>query len=711
MNDSLRLRIVVAVAVLVTVIALAVTGAAYQRASQLQALRLETNRALQEVFRLSNDTFRLLYSADELEPAFHRWQGQFESALTSLDDLAFHPGLQRLDESAQQQVRQTRSLLTVTTNGFAGGGDQLDRLLGSAALDTVDASNLADTIAALQETTADGDESRLVFGIQQAFFQIEATNDGIEFFITSALDALAEDLAAATDRAIRVTVLTGFGLALVLLAAVLGAMIVTLRVLARSNRELERRVAERTRSIQQLLDASGEGFFSFGTDLTINPEVSRECEVIFGRPIAGLNVAEVLFREAQQRQDFADAMQLVFSGTADADVVFDVVDTTLQVNSRTVEVGFRVIDRETVLCVLRDVTSQRELEARVADQQAKREMLLRVVTARSHFLSLVQDAEAVFTRLESHSAHGEFRAGDEEFPPLLRSVHTYKSNAAFLKMERTAAAAHDLETALEDAHVMGDLDGVAPAIMALREAWEDEARFVRDSLGEEWVRGRTVHEVDGHTLQTVFRHAMEHHGDDRVLIEGLDEIARVPLASLFARVADLVQILAATRGKEVEVTIADGGVRVHEPIYHALSDGLNHMIRNMVDHGIELPRRRERAGKPSAGQVELKAEYRDGTIRVSVSDDGAGIDVERIVARARERGVAVDTGSLTPQDVVRLVFTDGISTAIATTATSGRGVGLPAVRRRIRELGGTISLSTKRGRGTTFTLTLPDRSL
>lgn len=718
MNETRRVRVVIATAMIVTIVAIGVTSGAILRASRFQALQLLANQALQEVLRLSNNTFKILYSSRNLGDDFTEWQEQLQSTLTGIEQLYSHPQVDQLDQWSRRELRQFSSLITITTNGFTDGRRRLEWVFEAAPTSMMSMVNLSDTITALQsghgslpDSETQGTQEQLVFRLQQAFFQIEAANEGLEFFVTSTLDELTGSIAYATTQAIRVTIMTGLGLSLILLVSILLAMSITLRALTRANLLLESRVADRTHSLQQILDAADEGFFSFGPDLIIHPEISLECERIFGQNISRTRADQVLFGDPERRQRFAEAMDLVFTGAADPPVVFDVVDSTLNRNDRWITIKFRMISSTKVLCAIRDVTEKRKLEAEVADQQEKREMLLRIATDRTHFLSLDHDAKAIFEWLQTLTAHGEFRAQEEELPSLIRKIHTHKSNAAFFRMNMSAAALHDLETALEDAYVMQDSSGVVHAIGHVREAWTKELNFVRESLGEEFILNGTYHQVEGEAVRRLLHHAIKHHGTDSVLVEGLDSLVRVPITALFQKLADLVRVMAASRGKEVEISIEDRGVHVHERTYEVFSGVLNHIVRNMVDHGIELPRRRSAIGKPSAGLISFRAESIGRSIRVVASDDGAGIDVEEVLARARARGLTPDKGPITRKDVLRLVFSDGVSTAAATTATSGRGVGLPAVRQLIRKYKGTVGITTHRGRGTTIILTLPNHIL
>ena len=711
MSQTARLRVVIVFAIVAALVSIAVAGLAFRRATELQSLRLETDATLQGVYRLSNTTYSMLYAASDFQDAYAFWQTQFDRAFESLDALAFHPGLSLLDDQVGQRVRQTRNLWGVSTNGFVSGARLLDEILG-ALPEEVDRSNLADIVSQLEELrTPDGGgelPQSLLFDVRRAFLEIDATNEGFGFFTTSALTGLGSDIQNAAQQAIRTTIIVASIVAVGLILLVLGALVFGVRLLQSANANLEVRVQERTRSIQSLLDFSGEGFLSFGSDLIIRPEISRECETIFGRSVVGLNVSRVLFDDPEKQEDFSSAMEIVFSGRSDPEVVFDVLDSRISIGGKTIEVSLNMVDEDSVMCALRDITENEQLRAQNEEQQRKREMVLRIVTARSQFTGILDEGDELFSRLDAHLVSGEFTARDDEYDSLTRELHTFKSNAGFLKMRNSSELAHELETALIDAHIMGDTEPVTPLIDSFRGAYREEIQFVKQAVGEQWVQNRSMQEVDGDSLQDIYHHVLAEHGHDTELVQKLDAISRLPLSSLFARMEEHAVMLSSSRGKYVQVTWDDQDASVHTRVYQAVSDALNHLVRNMVDHGIEFPPHREQAGKPHAGTIDFSVERENGRLKIRVSDDGRGIDVDQVHDRARQLGIVGTTEKLTPQDLVRTVFSDGFSTAAATTATSGRGEGLPAVRQRIRELGGTIHLSTRRGRGTQFTLTIPD---
>lgn len=180
-----------------------------------------------------------------------------------------------------------------------------------------------------------------------------------------------------------------------------------------------------------------------------------------------------------------------------------------------------------------------------------------------------------------------------------------------------------------------------------------------------------------------------------------------PVKAVFQRMPRLVRELAQTLGKEVRLVLEGENTEVDKTIIEELADPLTHMIRNSMDHGLETPEDRVAAGKPPEGVIKLVAEHRAGRIVISVTDDGRGIGRDKLLAKAKSRGLVGQDEKLAPEEIDQLIFAAGLSTAEVVSDVSGRGVGMDVVRRNVESLGGRISVDSEPGRGCKFTLALP----
>ena len=193
----------------------------------------------------------------------------------------------------------------------------------------------------------------------------------------------------------------------------------------------------------------------------------------------------------------------------------------------------------------------------------------------------------------------------------------------------------------------------------------------------------------------------------RDLQESVMAVRMQPVRTVFARMPRLVRELSRKLNKKVKLTLKGQDTEVDKTIIELLSDPLTHMIRNSLDHGIESPQDRVAAGKPEEAEVVLAADQRSGRIIIEISDDGAGINRERVLAKAAENGLVESGAELLPEEIDDLIFAPGFSTAVEVTDVSGRGVGMDVVRRSIQELGGRVTVISDPGKGARFIMALP----
>ncbi len=193
----------------------------------------------------------------------------------------------------------------------------------------------------------------------------------------------------------------------------------------------------------------------------------------------------------------------------------------------------------------------------------------------------------------------------------------------------------------------------------------------------------------------------------RELKDGLMSMRAQAVGSVFQRMPRLVRETAIKVGKKIRLELAGETTEVDRSIIERLTDPLTHIIRNSVDHGIEAPDVRIAAGKSEEGTIRLSAEHRGGRIVIEVSDDGGGINTEKVLQKAREKGLVGADAVLTEDEINNLIMMPGFSTADVVSDISGRGVGMDVVKTNIQEVGGRLSLQSVRGKGTTIQFALP----
>jgi two-component system chemotaxis sensor kinase CheA len=189
--------------------------------------------------------------------------------------------------------------------------------------------------------------------------------------------------------------------------------------------------------------------------------------------------------------------------------------------------------------------------------------------------------------------------------------------------------------------------------------------------------------------------------------DGAMQLRMVPIGATFNRFQRVVHDVARDLGKDIGLAVTGGDTELDKTMVERITDPLTHLIRNAMDHGIEAPDARLAAGKAARGTVHLNAFHDSGSIVIEVSDDGAGLHREKIVAHAIKRGLIESDRGMSDGEVWNLIFAPGFSTAAKVSNLSGRGVGMDVVKRNILELRGSVEIDTREGAGTTIRLRLP----
>ena len=259
-----------------------------------------------------------------------------------------------------------------------------------------------------------------------------------------------------------------------------------------------------------------------------------------------------------------------------------------------------------------------------------------------------------------------------------------------------AAAAEALSKTVQTPTIRVDLDRVEKLINLVGELVINQAMLVR-SAEKIGAAANSDHMIGLDELMRLTRD----------LQDSVMQIRAQPVKPLFQRMARICREAADVSEKEVELVSDGQDTEIDKTVIERLAEPLTHMIRNAVDHAIEHAEDRAKAGKPEVGRITLRASHRSGQVVLEVSDDGRGIDRDKVLARAIEKGLVRRGAELSPSEIDQLLFQPGFSTADNVTELSGRGVGMDVVRAAIHDLGGRISLESTPGKGTCFETMLP----
>ena len=472
--------------------------------------------------------------------------------------------------------------------------------------------------------------------------------------------------------------------ALATMISAIGAFLAVLVVL-----RLVRRITQRNHAMRALLENVEQGFLNMRPDGALAVERSAMAARLIGKFQPNQLLWQAL---APIDPSAATWLELGWAGVREGflplELSLDQLPKRLVVGDRVYRIEYRPsVENDVIgdtLVVITDATAE---IARARAEAAERE-LLRVIehisNDRSGFAEFVEETDRLLDQLV---AAADGRAS----PELLRNLHTLKGNSGLYGLSSLAERCHQLEDQLA---MSSDVD--TEGVRALARSWTELKAKLAGVFGANLLRsGADVRPEDLTELHDAIAR-----GASLVTIKQLVDSWKLERTRpRLERFADQARSLAVRIGKPgLEVAVDDHGIRLDGPKLRGFWNAFSHVVRNAVDHGIESSERRQAAGKPEHGRIEIETR-RDGThVVIELRDDGGGIDWDAVRARAR----AANLPAATHEDLVAALFSDGITTKDEVSEVSGRGVGLAALRAACAGLQGTIEVLSERGKGSTF---------
>ena len=463
---------------------------------------------------------------------------------------------------------------------------------------------------------------------------------------------------------------------------------------------LEERIHERTIELQQraeemrlLLDNLTEGVFTMDERGAIGSEHSEVLETWFGAPQVGEPFYRYLGRRSRTFGDHAEvAWEQVVDGFLGLEVALGQLPERMEAAGRHYHFSYRPIGvagdggpaavATRFLVVVSDITPEIEREKMLRERRETAAVFEHMLADRAGFLCFVDEGSNLVARALDPEA------GDET---LLRALHTLKGNSLSFGIESVSTLCHAIETAMAE-----DPTRARDATTLLSDRWVRLAAEVNQLLGK---RRRIIEITPEHHAE--IERAARAGATREELLRMIRELVLEPVGHRFRRFATQAQEIAARLDKQIVVELAHDDLYLDGGVWSPLWATLTHALRNAIDHGIESPHDRLVAGKPAAGQITLRAQREDSQLTIEVEDDGRGIDWEAL----RRRGAARGLRAQTEDDLVTLLFQDGISTAASVSTLSGRGIGMAALRAAVTGLGGAITVHSTPGAGTRIVMT------
>ncbi|MEN9307017.1 MAG: hypothetical protein RL173_949 [Fibrobacterota bacterium] len=520
---------------------------------------------------------------------------------------------------------------------------------------------------------------------------------------------------------------------------------------------LEDLVDAKMRQVRDILDNVEQGLFVVGFDGAVSPEHSKAAPEILAS--ADLQTIRDAFHlSPAQEEDFLGWLGLVrakhsvmrWEKLSKVAPVQDLEIPGPDGETRYVRVRYqRMYDKnrqiEKIMVLAQDETEARRIERVVAEEKERHENEVKTILglvnnlpevikdfqkdARKRIDDLDDLVKSMFERAttarERHPDVPGYKPSVEDIGRLFRDLHTIKGNAGTYGFEHLARIAHQSEDILEDlkepitVRTTVTLQALVGKIEEMESAFH-EILQTEKRLSGGGAEGELLIQISEHKLEHIHRLADAINSGDRQMVDSeavrtlasaCEHLRDVPLARLTDKYRGLISRLGERLGKQIHFETSPSHLELDPHFFNGFDEALVHLLRNSVDHGIEMPSDRVAKGKVERGTIRLEVNITEESITITLSDDGGGIDVDAICKKALDNGVASasELATMTNEQKLQLVFESGLSTAPAVSDVSGRGVGMSAVKDCIEGMGGSIQLKSSPGAGSQTILQLPAR--
>ncbi|MEI7026566.1 ATP-binding protein [Paenibacillus sp. y28] len=491
------------------------------------------------------------------------------------------------------------------------------------------------------------------------------------------------------------------------------------------NQALEQTVERRTAEIRNLLDHARQGFMSIGPDLTVRGEYSVECVRLLGCEPGGLPVGPLLYPEDEEGQLLLLSILTSYYEESDAmrkELMFSLLPEELHLHGRIIKAEYQCIpwtgqpseeQADRIMIMLTDYTETRRLEHRMQEEQRMLQMVVQTITHPEEYMRITKDFET-FHQTEIREILAAGHSALEKAVILCRMIHTFKGSFGLLQFVHVVPRLHELETKLQRL-LEAEADLTAARLAALLQEerigqWlEEDTALLRAVLGtacDELLQNQDIRLSREQWL--AIEHKLERIATAPEELGWLKEFRTWryrPVYTLFQPYLQYLSELADRSGILLHpVELQGGDISVDPERLYGFARSFVHVVRNVIVHGIEPPDERIASGKDEYGQVSFRIEQTGDALRITLGDDGRGIDPVVLRRKAGQQGLPEH---LTDEETLLLIFQDRLSTAQQVTEIGGRGVGLSVVKDEVEQLGGTIEIRSQVGTGTSFVFTLP----
>ena len=474
--------------------------------------------------------------------------------------------------------------------------------------------------------------------------------------------------------------------------------------------KLKDSIEESNDRVKTLLNNAGQGFLYFDKNMTIGKEYSLEAKRIFKQNIEAKNITQLLIEDEDDRIFLQSTLQdILQSDEMTQEILISLLKNEFKIYDAFIKVEYKVLNKESFMMILTDITPSKELAQKVKDEQQVLKMVVETVTTIEQFLSIQNDYEKFISNINSYKKI-------EKLSDMRKEIHTYKGLFSQKEMLNVVKELHDFESLVDISLKTNKVDDKILNITTRdMHSWlEKDIEVLVNILGEDFFDKSNSIVIDKNRINNLHKQVKDYleNRDDKQLLNLDQDIKKLNYSKIITFLKPyeaLVEQLSLRLEKTINPLIIECDDIYISEEYKPFLNSLVHIFRNSVDHGIENDEDREESGKEDIGTITCNVVEADNNIIIKISDDGKGIDEDKIKSLAVSKGIYKkdEVSVLSENEVLLIIFQDAFSTSENITDISGRGVGLASIINELNKLNGSMKIDNYFGKGITFTFTIP----
>lgn len=489
--------------------------------------------------------------------------------------------------------------------------------------------------------------------------------------------------------------------------------------------DLKSKIKSLSLIIDTLLRNAGQGFLFFRRSLKIDDDYSSECEAMFGGSLDNIEFPELVLPENPSRREFLKKTLIeLFDEKSESNIslILGLLQKEFILGDKHIDIEYKLVEdpsdsnEKRMMVILTDITDKKILREKMEIERKNLRMVVKATTDHEELLDIIEDFKVFCEDIVPQLLSSDNKLDQIVFE-LMRRIHTFNGLFAQMEMVTMVDHLHNLETDITDFNDTVDektIDELRTFFsnIDMLEWLENDLQMLRDILGDEFLKPNKKLRIDPIRIEDIERKlkSILPPSELQVILPQITKLRYIPFNTYFEAYPDMVKRLAERFDKSINPLHIEGGEFYVDPKkYKPFTKTLVHVFRNSIDHGIESLEERCDKDKEPIGTIRCNIELKQNIIRITISDDGRGIDPDKIRETAIKKGLYNEerANSLSDEEIMLLIFKNEFTTRETANYYSGRGIGLSAVINELEKLDGSVEFKTVINKGTELTFTIP----